>query len=287
MFQRATARFTRSLYDVEFHGDGGLYGWAVGTGGAAAVTRDAGTTWAFADVPTTDDFYSVCVVDAARVWAAGVGRTVWHSGDAGATFTARVAPPLAASANDGFATLESASSVWDCAFSEDGEYGYFVGRGRMVVGVSRGASSSPRLRLQFVKGKGYWNEYLVKPWDVVLYGVATSADGRQAWAVGSHDSILVTGDYGRRWYPRRPPVRPPPVFDYAQNEYFTYSHFLLSAVQFAHRATAGAAYATGTSASIGWAVGSHHYFSTVRQVAVGVVLYTSDGGVTWARRTRT
>ena len=101
--------------------------------------------------------------------------------------------------------------------------------------------------------------------------------------MGSHGTIVSTGDFGRTWSPRRPPPAPrrPPFSLLSLDEVFLRAEFHLSAVVFAAPGIATTTGAAATSATIGWASGSVRYHSGLRAVAVGVVLFTRDGGITW------
>ena len=84
-------------------------------GGSLVRTVDGGVTWS--DVSTPAAVQSVCAADAAGVWAAG-GMQVFHSTDAGATWSASFSLPPAAQGVDWIATVRCAGSAARAQFSD-------------------------------------------------------------------------------------------------------------------------------------------------------------------------
>jgi photosystem II stability/assembly factor-like uncharacterized protein len=276
-------------------------GWVVGAGGTILRTTDGGATWSQQDSPTAAWLSGVSFVSASEGWAAG-DDVVLHTTDGGVTWTQQAVP----------------AGTWTFALSfADATHGWAVGEDS-VIGTSDGGQTwemqlrpdddmwsvdavdathaiavgwSP-LILSTADGGQTWQDHVNGPISIVYDMAAT--DTQHAWAAEAFGQVARTVDGGVNW--DRILVGNP------------YGHFW--GIDFAtkrigwmvgdgdqsnnygviYKSENGGKnwtlqYATG-DLDILYDVDALSRSSAVAVGALGTILYTRDGGLTWREGTR-
>ena len=186
----------------------------VGERGHILVSRDAGLSWAQADVPTRVTLTGVHLHDGSRAWAVGHDATILRSHDGGHTWEIVFSAP------------EEQRPLLDLWF-ENAEHGFAVGaygffletrdggdtwEPRNVIGDDRHLNhitGSPSKRL-YIAGeagvllrsdnRGATWEALGSPYDGSLFGTLP-LDGRRLYVFGLRGHLYLSDDAGDSWKP--------------------------------------------------------------------------------------
>lgn len=110
-------RFREDLYSVHID-DGGLQGWAVGSGGSILSTDDGGQTWRIRDSTVRAALFSVHFSsDGKRGWAVGAGGTLLKSVDAGVSWESIPLKDVGASRRSVWVVDAQGQNVWVAGFA--------------------------------------------------------------------------------------------------------------------------------------------------------------------------
>ncbi|HQE92267.1 MAG TPA: YCF48-related protein [Anaerolineae bacterium] len=228
------------------------HGWAVGDDGLIIATDDGGSTWNVQTTPTGADLHRVHFVDAARGWVVGQGGTVLATQNGGVQWTSQAS--------------NTTEDLYGVDFVDE-THGWAVGGNGTVIATTDGGTT--------------WNKQSCGEIHA-LYDV-DFVDRNNGWIVGWGSALWTTSNGGANW-----------------GEWilsaWTRDLYTLELTDAQHGWAVGAGgfiahyengswteQASGVDVNLydldfvdgqrGWAVG-----------AAGTVLSTTDGGVTWHRR---
>ena len=289
---RTTADFSGTLDAVQFLS--ATTGWAAGSGGEILKTTNGGSSWTAQASETTEDISKVDFIDVREGWAVGKQGAIVHTADGGATWT-----PQASGITD---------DLGGVAFA-DSQHGWAVGGT-----VDQYGDSSTGVILATSDGGQHWAKQATPIADAALSDVVF-ADARRGWAVGEvvGDSsanvtvILATKDGGATWTKQLQYM--PPITgntsqgvltsiacidathlvavgsDSSSTEIFRTSNGGVTWTRFVPPASWGPyplLYLTDVvfvDATHGWAVCP----SSISGLGAGIVLETTDGGISWTK----
>jgi photosystem II stability/assembly factor-like uncharacterized protein len=169
--------------------------WAVGNFGALQHTTDAGKTWQAVDSGTQEPLFGVDFADAQHAWAVGKSALVIHSDDAGKTWKAQPTP-LSIEKHLFKVKAIDARTAWAV-----GDWGAIIStRDGGATWDDRSLEVTP-VKTEEVGGR----KSTTITDDIILYDVSFP-DPQHGFICGEFGTLLVTTDGGATWMRRTAPT---------------------------------------------------------------------------------